>query len=112
LTENGIAAGSAGLITVTAAPWPRPGGAAPASRPAIAGYSDLTGSIASHGRPAAASCSSRCRTVCDFLPGRTGHQGMPVHGRQRHAELAHRPVQAIEDRPEAERTGRLPGRPA
>ena len=60
MTENGIAAGSAGLITVTAAPSPWP------SRPAIAGYSDLTGSIASQGSPAAASCSSRCRTVCDL----------------------------------------------
>ena len=45
-------------------------------------------------------------------PGGTGHQGMPVQGRQRHTELAHRPVEAIEDHPQAERIHRLTGFPA
>jgi hypothetical protein len=58
LTLNGTLSGAEGLITVN--------GARCSTRPAIAAYSDFAGSIASHGMPAAVSCSSRCRTVCDL----------------------------------------------
>jgi hypothetical protein len=49
-----------------AGPGGTPGTRGAARRPAIAGYSDLTGSIASQGTPAPVSCASRCRTVCDL----------------------------------------------
>jgi len=61
LTDSGIDPGSAGFTTVT-----RPSRPSLASRPASRQYSDLTGSMTSQGSPARVSCTSRCRTVCDF----------------------------------------------
>src|SRR6516225_5733687 len=56
-----MAPGSAGFSTVTSAARP-----SPANRPAMPGYSDLTGSMTSQGSPAPVSPVSRCRTVCDL----------------------------------------------
>ena len=68
-----------------------------------------TGSIASQGTPARVSCSSRCRTVCDLPePVAPVHQRVPVQRRQRHPELADRPVLAVQDRAEVRRVGAGP----
>src|SRR5690349_7878663 len=56
-----MAPGSAGFSTVTS-----PAGPSLANRPAMPGYSDLTGSMTSQGSPAAVRPVSRCRTVCDL----------------------------------------------
>ncbi len=66
---SGPAAGSSGLIPAGGTPR-SPGRitmtSAPGSRAAISRYSALAGSITSHGIPARAADSSRCRTVCDL----------------------------------------------